>query len=320
MKYITPILTIILLISCSKQSIDDEMTVYSFDGEYNLCQNWNAPKNVFDKNEENNYWFEYEGACNVPITIENNAFNWYYNGDLIDCLIVSRQDEYGIFPKQLGLCDHPDAIVFELKHEVDEVWFINIDNYSYSYPNFKIVLNKISPRPFKKELMTIDNYVNPNYDFSKVENIASLDLNLTELKRLDKKSSILSIAHNIRITDGSDITEDYATAYDWGCYLGAAGAALFGGTPLGEAVGAVRACTTTGDVAEELIIDSELLKNDGTITNNNYCAQYFSTTKNNFNLNWAAYVCIPFEHPTDQSYQEYLPKSLNNAWFLVAEK
>ena len=319
MKYIAPLLTIILLISCSKKSIDDDMTVYSFDGEYNLCQNWYAPKNVFDKNEKNNYWLEYEGACNVPITIENNAFNWNYDGSLIDCFIVSRQDEYGIFPKQLGLCDHPDAIVFELKHEVDELWFIKIDNYLNSYPNFKIVLNKISPRPFKKELMVIDNYINPNYDFSKIENIDWLDLNLTELKRLDEKSSILSIAHNIRITDGSDITEDYATAFDWGCYLGAAGAAIFG-TPLAEAVGAAKACTTTGDVAEDLIIDSELLKNDGTITKNNYCAQYFSTTKNNFNLNWAAYVCIPFEHPTDQSYEEYLPKSLNNAWFLVAEK
>ena len=164
MKYIPPLLTIILLISCSKKSIDDDMTVYSFDGEYNLCQNWYAPKNVFDKNEKNNYWLEYEGACNVPITIENNAFNWNYDGSLIDCFIVSRQDEYGIFPKQLGLCDHPDAIVFELKHEVDELWFIKIDNYS-NYSNFKIVLNKISPRPFKKELMAIDDYINPNYDF-----------------------------------------------------------------------------------------------------------------------------------------------------------
>tara|TARA_A100001388_G_C28694527_1_gene462991 strand:+ start:89 stop:1051 length:963 start_codon:yes stop_codon:yes gene_type:complete len=320
MKYIASLLTIILLISCSKKSIDDDMTVYSFDGEYNLCQNWYAQKNVFDKNEKNNYWDEYEGACNVPITIEDNAFYWNYDGSLISCTIVSRQDEYGIFPKQLGICNHPDARVFELKHEVDELWFIKIDNYSNSYPNFKIVLNKKSPRPFKKELMAIDDYINPNYDFSKIENIDWLDLNLTELKRLDEKSSILSIAHNIRITDGSDITEDYATAFDWGCYLGAAGAVIFGGTELSEAAGLAKACTTTGDVAEELIIDSELLKNDGTITKNNYCAQYFTTTKNNFDLNYAAYVCIPFEHPTDQSYEEYLPKSLNNAWFFVVEK
>ena len=318
MKYIAPLLTIILLISCSKKSIDDDMTVYSFDGEYNLCQNWNAPKNVFDKNEENNYWLEYEGACNVPITIENNAFNWNYDGSLIDCFIVSRQDEYGIFPKQLGLCNHPDAVVFELKHEVDELWFIKIDNYS-NYSNFKIVLNKISPRPFKKELMVIDDYINPNYDFSKIENIASLDLNLTELKRLDEKSSILSIAHNIRITDGSDITEPIAEAFDWGCYLTAATITLFG-TPPAVSVPAAAACASAGDAAEDLIIESGLLKNDGTITKNNYCAQYFRTTKNNFDLNWAAYVCIPFEHPTDQSYEEYLPKSLNNAWFLLAEK
>ena len=315
MKYIPPLLTIILLISCSKKSIDDDMTVYSFDGEYNLCGNWYVPKNVFDKNEKDTYLREYEGACNVPITIENNAFNWYYDGDFIDCVIVSRQDEYGIFPKQLGLCGHPDGEIFELHYKEDGFWLVKIDALGI-YPNFKIVLSKNSSQPYK-DLMTINNYTNPYTNSSDMDK--SIDLNWSEMEIHDNNFTVISVPDNLVITDGSAEAEELGSSFDAGCIAGGILGWIWGDT-IWDSIGNTIWCTELGDELEDVIVDSEVLKDDGSITNNNYCAQYFSTTTNNFNLNRAAYVCIPFEHPTDQSYEEYLPKSLNNVWHFVTEK
>ena len=311
-KYIVSILIVILLISCSKKSIEDDMTVYSFDGEYNLCLNWYAPRDVFNKNEQDEYFWYYEGACNVPITIENNQFNWIYEGSIKECAIISRQNEYDIFHKQLGVCDHPDGEVFELFYTDDGFSLVKIGGPGI-YPNFKVVLSKKSSRSYKK-LMTINDYINP-YTIFADDNF--LDINWPELKFLDQNSTILSVPYNLVITDGLAEAEELGSAFDVGCYAGG----IFGwfmGDTIWDSIADTSWCTELGDSLEGVIVDSEVLKDDGSISNNNYCAQYFITKKNNFKLDTAHYICIPFTHPTDQSHEAYLPRNLSNASYLFS--
>ena len=126
--------------------------------------------------------------------------------------------------------------------------------------------------------MTINDYKNP-YIFFDDDNY--LDINWPELKFHDQNSTILSVPYNLVITDGSSEAEELGSSFDAGCIAGGILGWIWGDT-IWDSIDNTIWCTELGDELEDVIVDSEVLKDDGLITNNNYCAQYFITKKNNF--------------------------------------